>query len=150
MDLYMDPHRGVGPVSFGMTRAEVRRALGHAPRAKGPRTDCYFGGSFQVSFGDDGVEFVEVASSIEETVLFDGVDVFDTPADRLLAALSRRDTADPRLSRPPSQYLFPGLVLTLWGRSAQYDHRGGRTRPVFAAVGLGSADYLAAVRARTA
>ncbi|WP_439623417.1 hypothetical protein [Gemmata sp.] len=130
-----------------MTRAEVRRELGHAPRAKGPRTDCYLSGSFQVSFGADRVEYVEVASSIEETVLFDSVDVFDTPAEQLLAALGQRDTADLLLSRPPNQYLFPGLILTLWGRSAQYDHRGGRTRPVFAAVGLGSAAYLAALRA---
>lgn len=147
MDLYIDPHRGIGPVVFGMSAAGVRRELGHAPRAKGPRTDCYLGGSFQVSFGGDGVEFIEVASSIEETVLFDGADVFGTPADQLLTAISRRDTADPVLSRPPNQYVFPGLILTLWGRATQYDHRGGRTRPVFAAVGLGSAAYLASIRA---
>lgn len=81
MELFIDPHWGIGPVSFGMPARDVRREMGHAPRVKGPRTDCYFGGSYQVSFGEDGVEFIEVASSIEATVLFDGVDVFDVPVD---------------------------------------------------------------------
>lgn len=147
MEFHIDPHRGIGPVAFGMTPAEVRREMQHAPRAKGPRSDCYFGNSFQVSYGEDGVEFIEVASSIEAVVLFDIVDVFDTPADELLAAIARRDTADPLLSKPPNQYVFPELILTLWGRSAQYDHRGNRTRPVFAAVGIGTPGYVAAIRA---
>jgi hypothetical protein len=147
MEFYIDPHRGIGTVAFGMTPKEVRREMQHAPRAKGPRTDCYFGSSFQVSFGEDGVEFIEVASSIAEVVLFDGVDVFDTPADELLAALVRRDTADPLLSKPPNQYVFPELILTLWGRSTQYDYRGNRTRPMFAAVGIGTSRYLKSIRA---
>jgi hypothetical protein len=32
MNLPIEPHVGVGPVRFGMTRADVRRALGGSPK----------------------------------------------------------------------------------------------------------------------
>ena len=39
----------------------------------------------------------------------------------------------------------PGLILSLWGRDAQYDRKG--QRPTFGAVGVGAPTYLAAVKA---
>lgn len=151
VELVIEPHRGIGPIRFGMDRVMVRdemERLGEGrPRPRGEETDCYFGAAFQVSFGDEGLaDFIELASSIEAEVWFEGLDVFDTPADELLAAVGRLDHPAPELSRPPQSYIFPGLILTLWGRDKQYDHRRGRSRPMFGAVGVGAPSYLAVIR----
>jgi hypothetical protein len=135
-----------------VSRDEIRKALarvgGGQPRARNAETDCYFGAAFQVSFGDEGLaDFIEVASSIKVAVVFDGLDVFDTPADELLSAVQQLEQPGPELSHPPESYIFPGLILTLWGRDRQYDHRRGQQRPMFAAVGVGAPSYLAAIRA---
>ncbi|MGB8698964.1 MAG: hypothetical protein WCD18_06070 [Thermosynechococcaceae cyanobacterium] len=152
MEFAIEPHRGIGPISFGMSRKEVSTALarvgGGRPDARNEQTDCYFGTAFQVSFGDGGkADFIEVASSFDAVVLLNGLDVFDTPARRLLAFVNRLDQAAPELSEPPNSYIFPGIILSLWGRDKQYEHRGGQKRPVFAAVGVGAESYLTAIRA---
>jgi hypothetical protein len=69
------------------------------------------------------------------------------PADELLALALRHDVPAAELSHPPQDYIFPGLVLSLWGRDSQYDRKGGQRRPMFGAVGGLGATYLAAVRA---
>lgn len=152
MEFVIEPHRGIGPISFGMSRKEVSTAMarvrGGRPDARNEQTDCYFGAAFQVSFGDgEKADFIEVASSIDAVVLLNGLDVFDTPAKQLLAFVSQLDEAAPELSEPPDSYTYPNLIFTLWGRDKQYDHRGGQKRPVFAAVGVGAESYLAAIRA---
>ena len=154
MQFTLQPHRGIGPISFGMNRNEVAMVMGGVgggrpvPRSVGEETDCYFDNFFQVSFEDAGrADFIEVSSGLAATVLFDGQDVFDLPADELLALIGRHDRPDPELSEPPDSYIFPDLILSLWGRDEQYDHKGGGQRPVFAAVGLGAPSYLAAIRA---
>src|SRR5262245_47991921 len=69
MEFAIEPHRGLGPVSFGMTRAQVAAAMaavgGGPPQLRFTETDCFFGYAFQVSFGDAGrADFVEVASHL--------------------------------------------------------------------------------------
>jgi hypothetical protein len=152
MQFTIEPHRGIGPVSFGMTRDEVvaamRRSGGGPPRARSAETDCFFGSAFQVSFGNaDRVDFIEIASSLPHVVLLFGQDVLDTPADELLALVRQFDRPDKELSHPPQSYIFPKLILSLWGRDSQYDHKGGQQRPMFGAVGVGGPTYLEAVRA---
>jgi hypothetical protein len=151
MSFAIEPHRGLGPVSFGMTREEVAAAMAGVgagpPKARRRQTDCFFRSAFQVSFGNAGrVDFIEVASSLPAEVLFAGQDVLDTPADDLLALIQQFDRADAELSHPPNEFVFPELILTLWGRDRQYDHKGGRRRPMFAAVGVGGPTYLDAIR----
>jgi hypothetical protein len=152
IEFIIEPHRGIGPVSFGMTRQEATEALARVgagpPRARGERTACYFGASFQVTFGNGGrADFIEIASGIPASVIFVGRDVCDTPADELLALVEEFDQFAPELSRPPGQYIFPRLILTLWGRDSQYDKRATPQREMFAAVGLGGPTYLEAIRA---
>jgi hypothetical protein len=148
----LEPGHGVEPVRFGMTREQVAEAMaragGNPPRAIGAGTAGYFDGTFRVSFGDEGrVDFIEFASRLDGELLFDGRDVFDVPAEELVQLVSQHDAFAPELSRPPGEYTFPDLILTLWGAAEQYDHKGGRRRRVWAAVGLGAPTYLAAVRA---
>jgi hypothetical protein len=148
----IEPHRGIGPVSFGMTRSDVIAAVaacgGGSPVARNKETACFFDNAFQVSFGDAGrADFIEVCSGISVEVRFDGRDVFDIHADDLLALIRGHEQEDPALSDPDDSYIFAGLILTLWGRDEQYDHEGGEQRPMFAKVGVGALSYLAAIRA---
>jgi len=147
----IEPHRGIGPVSFGMTRSEIVAAMakcgGGSPVARNMETDCFYENAFQVSFGDAGrVDFIEVSSGFPAEIRFAGRDVFDLHADDLLRLIRDIEQEDPALSEPDDSYVFSGLILTLWGRDEQYDYKGGGQRPVFAAVGIGAPSYLAAIR----
>ncbi len=152
MQFIIKPHRGIGPIAFGMSREEVVAAMsgigGGLPVSRSKDTDCFFRNAFQVSFGDAGrADFIEVTSALSVEVVFNGIDIFDIPADELLALIQEYDEPDHELSRPPDSYIFSDLILTLWGQDKQYDHKGGQRRPMFAAVGVGAASYLAAIRA---
>jgi hypothetical protein len=154
MEIEIQPHQGIGPISFGMTRDEVAvvmaRKGGGKPEAKGKETDCYYDASFQVSFGDLGrADFIEAFSSLalKFDVVFREQNVFNLSADELLAFLQLHDRTDLELSRPPGEYIFAELILTLWGRDKQYDHLGGGQRTVFSAIGIGAPTYLEAIRA---
>lgn len=152
VEFVIEPHRGIGPISFGASRAEVVTAMaaigGGLPYARNPDTDCFFKNAFQVSFGDAGsADFIELCSGIPHAVLLDGRDVFDMSADELLSLVRRHEPEDAALSQPPHSYLFSGLILTLWDSDEQYDYKGGERRPVFGAVGIGAPSYLAAIRA---
>jgi hypothetical protein len=146
------PHRGIGPVSFGMSRVGVAKAIadcgGGNPVKRNTETDCFFENAFQVSFGDNGkADFIEVCSGIAAEISFDDRDVFDLHADDLLRLIRLHEPEDLELSEPEESYIFSGLIMTFWGRDEQYDHKGGERRPVFAAVGVGAPSYLSAIRA---
>jgi hypothetical protein len=150
MEFAVEPHRGVGPISFGMTREQVAAAMaevgGGPPRARFAQTDCFFDYAFQVSFGNAGrADFIEVASHLPGEALFAGRDVFATPADELLAVARQSDQPDPGLSDPPRRYLFPRLILSLSERDERLD-RGGVRRDTFGCVGIGGPTYLEAIR----
>lgn len=151
MELFIEPHRGIGPVSFGMTRAEVAVVMdaigGGSPIPRGMNVDCFFDNSFQIAFGDAGhADFIEISSSMPVPVLYSGRDVRDTPADELLALIQLSEPADPELSGS-EEYVFSKQILALWGPDTQYDYLGGRKRAVFATVAIGGPTYLAAIRA---
>lgn len=148
----IEPHRGIGPSSFGMSRPDVAKTMadcgGGRSMKRNAETDCFFENAFQVSFGDNGkADFIEVCSGIAAEVRFDGRDVFDLHADDLLHLIRVHEPEDLELSEPDDSYIFSGLIMTLWGRDEQYDHKGGEQRPVFAAVGVGAPSYLKAIRA---
>lgn len=152
MIFIIEPHRGIGPISFGMTRQSVTQAMtncgGGSPEKRGMEIDCFFENAFQVSFGDhEKADFIEVYSGIAAEIRFDGRDVFDLHADDLLRLIRIHELEDPELSEPDDSYVFSGLIMTLWGRDEQYDHKGGEQRPVFAAVGVGAPSYLTAIQA---
>lgn len=152
MKFAIEPHRGIGPVSFGMSRSEVEDVMdrigGGRAHARGKETDCYFENVFQISFSSgSSADFIEVANNVTLTFTFHGHDIFDIPADVLLDLIQDFDEADPALSRPPYDYIFPNLILTLWDRDEQYDHKGGEQRPMFGAIGIGTLQYLNAIRA---
>jgi hypothetical protein len=151
MEFTIEPHRGIGPVSFGMNRAEVAsamRAVGGGPSLpKGETTDCYFDGCFQIAFDTEGrVDFIEVWNDTRIVFSFGGRDVFDLSGNELVAMLSELDSPDPELTHADHEHVFPQLILTLWDLDTQYDRKGSEQRRVFGTVGVGTARYLAEIR----
>jgi hypothetical protein len=151
VELTILPHVGIGPVRLSMPRQTVCSVLeelgGGSPLKKSERTDCFFRNSLQVEFEtDETASFLEVCSDRRWKCVFEGIDVFDTPADDLLKHIQRFDRPDAALS-DQSSFVFPGLILTLWDADSQYDRKQDETRPIFGAVGIGDERYLSAIKA---
>jgi hypothetical protein len=101
-DYEVVPHVGVGPVRFGMTREQVRRAMPGPcePFRKGPfaqqETDAFQGSAFQVFYGDAAtVEFIELSKGQEVRARYAGLSIFETPADEVVARISQLAPFDP-------------------------------------------------------
>jgi hypothetical protein len=154
VQLEITPHVGIGPVRFGMTRAEADAALSSLPgatpgRPKGGRSAtimCYFRASLQIEFDPDGTaSFIEVSGDPATLCTYKGRDVFDLPAPELFALFATDDASGPHAFNA-SEYLFPELIVALWEADEQYDRKGGESRAVYATVGVGDERYLEAIR----
>lgn len=136
---------GVGPITFGMPRSEVRGILADIGQPEAtlrfPNTDCFFQNCFQVSYDDDGrVDFIETAASTEFLVLFRSQSLHELAADeavRLVSELADYDKAHPEHGY---SYIFPALELCLWRpvMPSGTDDSEGRH---FEAVGAGKKGY---------
>ncbi|MBN2587390.1 MAG: hypothetical protein JXA64_07405 [Candidatus Fermentibacteraceae bacterium] len=118
------PHESIGPARLGMTREDIRAALGipsHIEAAhvkwgiRFPDKDCFYDNAFQVSYGGRmKAEFIEVSSRPDYTVTFDGVPVHGSPPETVVAAIRKHaepDKADPEY---PMNIFFPRLDLSLY------------------------------------
>lgn len=146
------PHVGIGPVLLGMTLDEVRMALADLPGAfpevrKGQTIHCYFDVALQVSFGQSKlVEFIGVYNTALLLCKFEDHDVFDLPGPELFSLIASKERSDQHKYNS-SEYLFPDQIVTLYEADEQYDRKRGELRPVFMEVGVGNAEYLAAIEA---
>lgn len=127
------PGDGIGPVAVGMSRAQAQRAM----TATGQPVDSFVRwpqsppvlamerNAFQVYFDRaDRVDGIEVMGlprdgqshglEPEFTALYGGVDVFRTPAERLVEVVSRRAGAKPVVTEFGSTVTFPALGIVLW------------------------------------
>ncbi len=113
------PHVGIGPLRLGMTPDDVRRSVaGHrVEKIRRGREEVIedLGLGVDYSDGDTAVTFVQVSQADRVRVTFAGCDVFDTPADELVASVVRQEGLSPA-DYPPGrhEYLFPPLRLVLW------------------------------------
>ena len=151
VDLEIKPHEGVGPVPLGATRERVSETLSSLPGAliqrssRGP-LDYYFSNALQVEYDSLGRAcFMGVSWSPEIQVRFTlfGINPWSLPARELFDVLARADGGQHSFNS--SEYLFRGLIVSLWNADSQYDHLGGETVPVYAQVGIGNSDYLRAI-----
>jgi hypothetical protein len=139
------PLNGVGPVKLGMTRNEVRSALGESP--DGPILDNREGfmRGFFVDYDDTGrVEFIELARSSFFRAVFRGHCLHDVPADEAIALVSKYDQFDATNKELGHSYIFLKLQLSLWrGTCATADQSlddpDGRH---FEAVGIAAPGYF--------
>src|SRR5262245_25445609 len=146
------PHVGIGPVQLGMSLTEVDVALALLPGAfpmyqKSQRVRCFFESSLQVEFGDSGAaQFIGMFHHPDILCRYEGRDVFDLAAPELFALIASQERTGTHIYST-STYLFPDQIVTLYDADEQYDRKGNESRPVFAEVGVGNAEYLAAIRA---
>lgn len=127
------PGDGIGPVEIGMSRAEAERAMKATGQAvesfvrwpQSPAVLAMERNAFQVYFDRaDRVNGIEVMGLTRDgqsdgrepefTALYDGVDVFRTPAKRLVEVVSRRAKAKPVVTEAGSTLTFPALGIGLW------------------------------------
>jgi hypothetical protein len=144
------PHVGIGPLHLGMTTAEADEALRTLPGAgarKSHRSAHYFfDAALQFGLGESGrIQFIGLAEHPQVLCRYHGHDVFDTPAPELFALIAARESA--KHVYQAAEYLFPDQVVTLYEADEQYDRKGKESRPIWGQVGVGNAEYLAAVRA---
>ena len=128
------PGSGIGPVRIGMSRGAAERAM----RGTGQPVTAFVRGqtppavlamhenAFQVYFDtSDRVEAVEVMGPSVDVqgrgdepvfvAVFDGVDVFRTPATKLVEVVSRKAAPDLEAAEDPGiTFEFPTLGLSLW------------------------------------
>jgi len=107
------------------------------------------GNAIQVEFDDRGCAwFIGANSTPGFRLLFHGVDLFNTPAAEVFELFCKSEVGPV----PPfgdGGYTFCNQVVTLWEADEQYDHHasdGASTRPVWAQIGIGTPDYLSAIR----
>jgi len=149
-DFTVQPLVGVGPARFGMSRDEVRRAMPEPPRSfrKSPKarheTDAFFQNAFQIFYGGDQptVEFIELSGGSAVQAFYGDLDVFATPADEVVAFISREAAFDPDGREIPYSYIFPSLQLSLWRPTIpeSADDTDGR---YFSTIGVGRKGYYA-------
>ena len=138
------PHKGVGPISLGMSRDEVHAEFGKPEFASHDNREGFHKG-FLVDYNAAGrVEFIELAKSQQFRALFNGVCLHELLADDAVAFVQRYgqyNENDPELGH---SYCFLDLQLSLWrptipaaGQSLNDDD--GR---YFHAVGIAEAGYF--------
>lgn len=140
MNLNIEPLVGVGPIRFGMTRAEVHAALG-MPERIDDRRECFLGG-FMVDFDASGLaEFIEMAESDKFTVTFQDKNLHAVPAEELVKSLSavakiKEDDVELGYS-----YIFPELQISLW-RGTIPESAQDEDGRYFEAVGVARKGYF--------
>lgn len=133
----VQPHGGVGPVRFGMSRAEVRAAMPDVPVAFGRQpgeapVDSWHDFVLQVFYdADDLVEYIEVERDEAFAALLYDEPILLLPVDRALAHVCRHGHDQPDDDALPYAHVFPGLELALWR-----PHDGEQDAGGFASLGV--------------
>jgi hypothetical protein len=119
----LKPLVGVGPVRLGMTRGEVRAALGReatefVKRGETVSADAFDGNRLQVFYDErDCAEFIELSSGGPHEPRLYGIDVLRRSADEVIRAISAWTPYDPEDDAPHERgysYTFPSLGLAFW------------------------------------
>jgi len=121
MRFEVKPLAGVGPALLGMTREQVRAAMGVPARPfrkgiKGPDVDGFLESAFQVFYEADRpvAEFIELSRGGPVEPWLNGLTVFETPAEDLISRLSQTWAIDDRDPEQGYSYIFPAVELALW------------------------------------
>lgn len=151
MDYEVSPHVGVGPIRLGMSRSLVR-SLMPGPRKSFRRassnpheTDAFHGQGFQVFYGgaEPVVEYIELSRDSGFRALYGGMDIFETPADEVVALISSNAPFDPNDEEIGYSYIFPILDLSLWRPTVPDSPEDAEGRQ-FSTIGVGGKGYYGA------
>jgi hypothetical protein len=140
----LQTHQGVGPIQFGMRRAEVRGAMNLPVEAfhktgDSPLVDAYFDSCLQVFYDEaDTVEYIELSRNGPVRAIYNNLDVFATTAEQVVEHIAQHaafDASDPELGY---SYIFPDLDLCVWRPHLPEDGLEGQ---YFATIGIGKPGY---------
>jgi hypothetical protein len=136
----IQPHVGVGPIKLGMSKAQVILILGN-PRFE--RNNRYeFVSGFFVDFDSSGtVEFIELANSDEFQAIYNGVDLHNIRASKVLETIVENDNFDHSNPELGNSYIFKKLQLSLW-RGVIPENDSDTDGQYFEAVGIGRKNYF--------
>jgi hypothetical protein len=142
--LDIQPTVGVGPIRFGMTRAEVRKHLGSPDGDEEDDREWYLE-DLAIDFDVEGkVAFIEIAESENFRAVLNGECLHELDADSAVAHVERSAPYDANAPEPGYTYVFPLLQLSLWrpvvpDTTQDADDPTGRR---FEAVGVGPTGYF--------
>jgi hypothetical protein len=140
-------HESIGPIRLGDSKTRVRSALetfGFALELSRRELDFFCHSSIQVEYVDGTASFIGVSFSSEYVCTYEGLNVFDTPAEELFSFMNARETSG-TASCDEDGVVFPIQILSLWEADSQYDRFQNESRPIYAQVGIGDARYLDAI-----
>jgi hypothetical protein len=145
------PLVGVGPVLLGMRREDVRVVMGESPREFRKSqdsvytTDAFHDSAFQVFYSGatPAVEFIELSRGGKVEAYLDGIDVFGSAADDLVAKIGKRASFNPNDPELGNSYEFPELELALWRPFAPCGDADPDGR-FFSTVSIGVRGYFSA------
>jgi hypothetical protein len=142
--LEIQPKIGVGPIRFGMARAEVRHHLGSPDGDEDSEREWYLD-DLAIDFDTSGsVAFIEIAESENFRATLNGVCLHELDADDAVSHVEKTAAYDPDAPEPGYTYIFPSLELSLWrpvvpDENQDADDETGRR---FEAVGVGPTGYF--------
>ncbi len=142
------PLHRFGPVELGSSRSDARRTFEGAPDAykkgpQGPSVDAWHQGTIQIFYAKGGrrVEYVEATRSDPRPFepWFMDLPLFETPADEVIATLTKTAAYDHRHPEVGYSYVFHEWELALWRPAVPEDDPAAAR--FFATVGVGVAGY---------
>jgi hypothetical protein len=120
---------------------EPARSFRKTPTSR-HETDAFHRNSFQVFYGGDQpvVEYIELSRGSVVGALYRDLDVFATPADEVVAYISRDSAFDQSDPEIPYSYLFRDLQLSLWRPVIPESDTDSEGR-YFSTIGIGKRGY---------
>ncbi len=126
------PHDSIGPVRLGMSRNDVRLALGEPSISEKaeirwgipfPDKDYYFDNSFTVNYDKSlNVEFIEVSSNPNYIVTFDGIDVHNSPPKKVITSIRKYSATIKKDDEYPVNQIYIDLDLGIFRENVDEDH----------------------------
>lgn len=118
--IVIEPHIGIGKLKLGMKREEVHQLFGPEFETVNDEeigiVDFYFSETIQIHYDENlQVEFIDLVYDLsnEFEVVFNGMDVFKTPANDLVNEIAKITPYD-GTSELPYEYIFKEIDLELW------------------------------------
>jgi hypothetical protein len=148
-ELVVQPLLGMGPITFGTERSEVRRLLGeiNLPLYRELGDSDYFGkqASIQIEYADGTASFIGINAGVELRCTLYGSNVFELAAEDLHRHISAHESSPPDFCE--SENLFLDQIISVYEADEQYDYLGEHTRLVYAQIGIGDERYLSSTTA---
>jgi hypothetical protein len=146
IDLSLIPGQGAMPIALGSTREQTGAPLlqlGVSRSARHGTQDYYLENSIHIELTDERATFIGICPHKNVCLFYHGENILGMEAEEAFQLIARHEDAGGHIYSQ-HEYLFPNQIITLWDVQSQYDRSGGN-KVVWGQIGIGNAEYLAAV-----